>query len=232
MDPVQPSLLSGPRHPTGTVLDDFHPAVAAWFADRFPDGPTEPQTQAWPAIRAGRDVLVAAPTGTGKTLTGFLVAIDAAYRAGDAAVPPPPGISVHYLSPLRALASDIQENLERPLAEIGAIATAQGFAPTTVTTAVRTGDTTANERAQMKRTPPHVLCTTPESLYLLLTSASGRAMLKTVSTVVVDEIHAMARDKRGSHLAVSLERLDALVAENGGTLQRIGIDTTGQHLAG
>lgn len=226
MDPVQPSLLSGPRHPTGTVLDDFHPAVAAWFADRFPDGPTEPQTKAWPAIRAGRDVLVAAPTGTGKTLTGFLVAIDAAYRAGDAAVPPPPGISVLYLSPLRALASDIQENLERPLTEIGAIATAQGFAPTTVTTAVRTGDTTANERAQMKRTPPHVLCTTPESLYLLLTSASGRAMLKTVSTVVVDEIHAMARDKRGSHLAVSLERLDALVAENGGTLQRIGLSAT------
>ena len=226
MGPVQQSLLMGSGLSTGTVLDQFHPAVAAWFASRFPHGPTEPQVRAWPAIREGRDVLVAAPTGTGKTLTGFLVAIDAAYRSAEELREGRTGVSVLYLSPLRALASDIQENLERPLAEIAAVAEASGFAPTTVTTAVRTGDTTANERAQMKRSPPHVLCTTPESLYLLLTSKSGRSMLSGVSTVIVDEIHAMARDKRGSHLAVSLERLDALVEEGGGHLQRIGLSAT------
>jgi len=223
---VQPSLLTAPRSTTGTVLDSFHPAVAAWFADRFPDGPTAPQREAWPSIRTGDDVLVAAPTGTGKTLTGFLVAIDAAYRAAEDGEDADRGVSVLYLSPLRALATDVMENLERPLAEIAETAASMGMAPAIVTTAVRTGDTSASARASMRRRPPRVLCTTPESLYVLLTSASGRDMLAGVRTVIVDEIHAMARDKRGSHLAVSLERLDRLVTQHGGELQRIGLSAT------
>jgi ATP-dependent Lhr-like helicase len=223
---VQPSLLVAPRAMTGTVLDDFHPAVAAWFQERFADGPTEPQREAWPHIRSGADVLVAAPTGTGKTLTGFLVALDAAYREADEGVEATPGVRVLYLSPLRALASDIEENLERPLAGIAEKARQAGAAVPEITTAVRTGDTAASARAAMARKPPRILCTTPESLYLLLTSASGRSMLSSVRTVIVDEIHAMARDKRGSHLAVSLERLDRLVEVSGGLLQRIGLSAT------
>ena len=211
---------------TGTVLDDFHPAVARWFASRFQDGPTEPQQLAWPQIRSGADVLVAAPTGTGKTLTGFLVAIDAAYKAAEEGTAHTKGTRVLYLSPLRALATDINENLEVPLAGIAEVAATIGAAPVTMTTAVRTGDTSSAERAAMRRNPPELLCTTPESLYLLLTSASGRAMLAGVTTVIVDEIHAMARDKRGSHLAVSLERLDRLVEDHGGHLQRIGLSAT------
>ena len=222
----QPSLLASARTMTGSALDAFHPAIAAWFARRFPEGPTEPQEAAWPLIRQGGDVLVAAPTGTGKTLTGFLVALDAAYRAADEGATRPGGVEVLYLSPLRALASDVYENLERPLAEIGAAAEELGLQPVEITTAVRTGDTAASARAKMARRPPQILCTTPESLYLLLTSASGRAMLRGVKSVIVDEIHAMARDKRGSHLAVSLERLDRLVAEAGGQLQRIGLSAT------
>jgi len=226
MGAVQPSLLSASRVVTDTVLDQFHPAIAGWFSERFPDGPTEPQHAAWPAIRGGANVLVAAPTGTGKTLTGFLVAVDAAYRDADEGRDPPEGISVLYISPLRALAADVMENLERPLAEIARWADAMGCPPAKVTTAVRTGDTAASARASMIRKPPRILCTTPESLYILLTSASGRAMLRSVRTVIVDEIHAMARDKRGSHLAVSLERLDRLVGDAGGSLQRIGLSAT------
>ena len=222
----QPSLLSPRPTMTGTVLDGFHPAVATWFAGRFPEGPTEPQREAWPAIRSGADVLVAAPTGSGKTLTGFLVAIDAAYRGADEGEPDPTGIDVLYLSPLRALAADVAENLDAPLAEIAEVAQAMGAVPPPITTAVRTGDTSSSERAAMRRRPPRILCTTPESLFVLLTSASGRASLATVRTVIVDEIHALARDKRGSHLAVSLERLDRLVAEHGGHLQRIGLSAT------
>ncbi len=222
----QPSLLSPLPTMTGTVLDGFHPAVAAWFTNRFPEGPTEPQREAWPAIRSGADVLVAAPTGSGKTLTGFLVAIDAAYRDADEGEPDPTGIDVLYLSPLRALATDVAENLDAPLAEIAEVAAAMGAVPPPITTAVRTGDTSSSERAAMRRHPPRILCTTPESLFVLLTSASGRASLATVRTVIVDEIHALARDKRGSHLAVSLERLDRLVVEHGGRLQRIGLSAT------
>ncbi|MEI8050409.1 MAG: DEAD/DEAH box helicase [Actinomycetes bacterium] len=209
-----------------SLLDTFHPAVAAWFSRRFAGGPTAPQRAAWPLIRRGDDVLVAAPTGTGKTLTGFLVAIDAAYRAAEAGQESAAGVSILYLSPLRALATDIAENLERPLAEIAEIAAGMGVPPAVIATAVRTGDTSPSERAAMRRRPPQILCTTPESLYVLLTSVSGRAMLSGVRTVIVDEIHAMARDKRGSHLSLSVERLDALVSESGGALQRIGLSAT------
>lgn len=226
MADVQQSLLGCTRVTTETVLDDFHPAVAGWFASRFPQGPTEPQLLAWPAIRSGADVLVAAPTGTGKTLTGFMVAIDAAYRAADEGQTRRGGTRVLYLSPLRALAADINENLEAPLDGIAEVASNLGATPVTLTSAVRTGDTSSAERAAMRRNPPELLCTTPESLYLLLTSASGRSMLSGVTTVIVDEIHAMARDKRGSHLAVSLERLDRLVVDHGGHLQRIGLSAT------
>lgn len=216
---------------TGSVLDGFHPAVSGWFTERFADGPTEPQLEAWPQIARGHDVLVAAPTGTGKTLTGFLVAIDAAYKAAEAGEAPPDGVEVLYLSPLRALAADVHENLDVPLAGIAAKAAELGTAVPEVTTAVRTGDTPASVRAAMVRKPPRILCTTPESLFLLLTSASGRSMLTSVRTVIVDEIHALARDKRGSHLAVSLERLDDLVAEQGARMQRIGLSATQRPLA-
>ena len=206
----------------------FHPAVASWFARRFPAGPTPPQARAWPHIAAGRDVLVASPTGSGKTLTGFLVAINAAYEAaaagtrdGSASAP-----EVLYISPLRALAVDVHENLHVPLAEIRERAAHLGYPDPGLRVAVRTGDTPPAERAAMVRQSPDLLVTTPESLYLLLTAPSSRALLRNVRTVIVDEVHTLARDKRGSHLALSLERLDALVAEQGGRLQRIGLSAT------
>ena len=217
------------------VLSDFHPAVASWFTSRFPGGPTKPQQLAWPAIREGGDVLVASPTGTGKTLTGFLVAIDAAYRAHDAATndrspdsedPPAPGPGVVYVSPLRALAVDVHENLQIPLAGIAKEAERLGLDGPTMTVAVRTGDTPQSERAAMRRSPPDLLVTTPESLYLLVTAASSRAVLANVHTVIVDEVHTLARDKRGSHLAITLERLGKLVESRGGRLQRIGLSAT------
>jgi ATP-dependent helicase Lhr and Lhr-like helicase len=208
------------------MVDRFHPAVAAWFARRFPDGPTPPQVAAWPHIAAGSDVLVASPTGTGKTLTGFLVAIDAAYRAA-AAGPRQGGLpEVLYVSPLRALAVDVHENLHVPLTEIRDEAMRLGYGDPGLRVAVRTGDTPAAERAAMRKNAPDILVTTPESLYLLLTAPSSRAMLRGVRTVIVDEVHTLARDKRGSHLALSLERLDSLVAEAGGHLQRIGLSAT------
>ena len=221
--------------PAGTsapdsVLDSFHPAVARWFHKRFPSGPTEPQRLGWPRIAAGEDVLVASPTGTGKTLTGFLVAIDAAYRQtalrpveADA---PRSGPGVVYVSPLRALAVDVQENLQVPLAGIAEAAVELDLDPPSLSVAVRTGDTPAAQRAAMRRTPPDLLVTTPESLYLLLTASGSREVLRGVHTVIVDEVHTLARDKRGSHLALSLERLAALVAASGGHLQRIGLSAT------
>jgi ATP-dependent helicase Lhr and Lhr-like helicase len=212
--------------PAPVVLDGFHPAVAAWFARRFPDGPTAPQIAAWPHIAAGSDVLVASPTGTGKTLTGFLVAIDAAYRAADAGTRQGGLPEVLYVSPLRALAVDVHENLHVPLAEIRDEATRLGYGDPGLRVAVRTGDTPASERAAMRKNAPDILVTTPESLYLLLTAPSSRAMLRRVHTVIVDEVHTLARDKRGSHLALSLERLDSLVTESGGHLQRIGLSAT------
>ncbi len=214
-----PDTLTGP-------LDRFHPAVASWFADRFPGGPTEPQQAAWPLIATGQDVLVASPTGTGKTLTGFLVAIDAAYRAHAAGEPSTGLPRVLYVSPLRALAVDVQENLTVPLAGIATEAERLGLEGPDLSVAVRTGDTPPGERAAMRKHPPDLLVTTPESLYLLLTAASSRAMLREVRTVIVDEVHTLARDKRGAHLALSLERLDHLVRAGGGRVQRIGLSAT------
>ena len=215
----------------GTVPDAspeslFHPAVASWFARRFPAGPTAPQAAGWPHIATGRDVLVASPTGSGKTLTGFLVAIDAAYRAAEAGLRAGGAPEVLYISPLRALAVDVHENLHVPLSEIREEAARLGFADPGLRIAVRTGDTPPSERAAMKKQSPDLLVTTPESLYLLLTAPSSRALLRGVRTVIVDEVHTLARDKRGSHLSLSLERLDALVTENGGHLQRIGLSAT------
>jgi ATP-dependent Lhr-like helicase len=201
----------------------LHPAVAGWFRARFPGGPTEAQARSWPHVQAGRDVLLAAPTGSGKTLAGFLMAIDAAYRAHAAGEELEGRTLVVYVSPLRALAVDVRENLERPLAEIAAVAAELGLGAPPVTVAVRTGDTPASARAAMVRTPPTILVTTPESLYLYLTAARSRETLAGVRTVIVDEIHALARDKRGSHLALSLERLERAAAPHP---QRIGLSAT------
>jgi ATP-dependent Lhr-like helicase len=192
------------------VLERFHPAVRVWFERRFPDGPTEAQLGGWPSIVAGRHTLICAPTGSGKTLAGFLAAIDALYWAHEHGEPIAGATQVVYLSPLKALAVDVHTNLEEPLAEIAEVARELGHEPAPITVAVRTGDSTSSQRQMMIRRPPNLLVTTPESLYLYLTAERSRATLATVETVIVDEIHALARDKRGSHLALSLERLQAV----------------------
>jgi ATP-dependent helicase Lhr and Lhr-like helicase len=201
----------------------FHPAVRAWFARQFPAGPTEPQAGAWREIDAGRHTLIAAPTGSGKTLAAFLVCIDRIYRAHQAGQEPGAGPQVVYVSPLKALAVDIWQNLERPLTEIAEVAAGMGLPAPDIRVAVRTGDTAAAERAAMLKRPPDFLITTPESLYLLVTGDRARAMLRPVNTVIVDEIHAVAGNKRGSHLALTLERL-AHLAEP--PVQRIGLSAT------
>ncbi len=189
-------------------LSRFHPAVAGWFTAHFP-GPTAVQARAWPAIRAGQASLIAAPTGSGKTLAAFLAAIDQLLVEGLAA-PLPDETRVLYVSPLKALSNDIHKNLELPLNGIRDRLLESGLADVPITARVRSGDTSPAEREAMKRNPPHILVTTPESLYILLTSDSGRAMLRTVRSVIVDEIHALAGNKRGAHLSLSLQRLDAL----------------------
>jgi len=196
-------------------LAAFQPAVVRWFSERLGE-PTAPQREGWPAIRAGKHTLIAAPTGSGKTLAAFLSAIDELFSRGDELEQ---RTQVLYISPLKALASDIQKNLAVPLAEIRAL---DPSLPE-LRVSVRTGDTLAKHRAAMTKRPPHILVTTPESVYILLTSEGGRQMLSSVRAVIVDEIHALARDKRGSHLALSLERLEALT---GRPLQRIGLSAT------
>jgi ATP-dependent Lhr-like helicase len=190
------------------ALDLFHPLIRQWFADRF-GPPTEPQIRGWPEIAADRHTLIAAPTGSGKTLAAFLVCLDRLFRQWLEGTLPD-GIDVVYVSPLKALSNDIQRNLQTPLAEIAALAAEAGIGPLPIRTAVRTGDTPQADRQAMLRNPPHILVTTPESLYLMLTSAKSREKLRAVKTVIVDEIHALARDKRGSHLSLSLERLASL----------------------
>jgi ATP-dependent Lhr-like helicase len=189
-------------------LDWAHPLVREWFLRRL-GTPTEPQEQGWPHILAGKTTLISAPTGSGKTLAAFLACIDRLVRkalAGELT----DRLEVLYVSPLKALGNDIQKNLEIPLGEILQLAAERGFLMPEIRTAVRTGDTLMHERRKMLARPPHILVTTPESLYILLTAAKSREILKSVETVIVDEIHAVADDKRGSHLALSLERLEAL----------------------
>jgi ATP-dependent helicase Lhr and Lhr-like helicase len=233
----------GARRYRERVLESFHPAVRAWFEGRFPAGPTEPQAEGWQEIAAGRHTLIAAPTGSGKTLAAFLVCIDRFYRGRDLAcehdlycghdaaarpeagggTAPGQGPQVVYVSPLKALATDIQQNLEAPLCEIAAVASQLSTSAPDIRVAVRTGDTAAAERAAMLKHPPDILITTPESLYLLVTAERSRSMLRSARTVIVDEIHAVAGNKRGSHLAFTLERLAHVAA---GPVQRVGLSAT------
>ena len=207
------------------MRDDFHPLVREWFDTSF-SAATEPQVLGWPAIRAGEDVLISAPTGSGKTLAAFTLCLDDLVRRSTEGTLPEQTLVV-YVSPLKALTNDVRENLEKPLAALTALAQARGLPMAPIRTAVRTGDTTATQRQSMLRKPPHVLVTTPESLYILLTAEKSRALFASVATVIVDEIHAMAADKRGSHLALTLARLDYLVAQASGRKpQRIGLSAT------
>src|SRR6516165_222104 len=199
----------------------FHHCVSGWFDDRFA-GPTPAQAQAWPAIKAGGHLLLAAPTGSGKTLAAFLSAIDDLVRQGLSGTLPDE-TQIVYVSPLKALSNDIQKNLQEPLAGIRALLHETEGRDINVRAEVRTGDTTAAQRTAIAKKPPHILVTTPESLYLLLTSESGRRMLRTVQTIIVDEIHAVVDDRRGSHLALSIERLQSLTQR---PLQRIGLSAT------
>lgn len=202
-------------------LENFHPLIQRWFRSRFA-GPTEPQLHGWPHIASGRHTLIAAPTGMGKTLTAFLAAIDRLLKqaiAGENA----DVLRVIYISPLRALSNDMQRNLQGPLQEIFSLAEQEGLEIAPIRVGLRTGDTSASERAALTRRPPQILVTTPESLYLLLTGKRSRDKLRHVETVIVDEIHALVRDKRGSHLAVSLERLTQLCER---PPQRVGLSAT------
>ena len=235
MPPLSPqAVLAGETLAVIEALRWAHPVVAEWFLARF-GSPTEPQIEGWPPILAGRTTLISAPTGSGKTLAAFLVAINQLLRK---AIQGRLGemTEILYVSPLKALSNDVQKNLDGPLREIQALALARGYLCPEIRTAVRTGDTLPKERQQMLRRPPHILVTTPESLYILLTAEKSRNNLRAVRTVIVDEIHAIADDKRGSHLALTLERLDALVCgrnplSSTATLrrhapQRIGLSAT------
>ncbi len=202
-------------------LSHFDSLTRRWFTDRFP-AVTEPQLLGWPEIQAGRDVLISAPTGSGKTLAAFLIALDSLVRksrSGELGNQ----TEILYVSPLKALSNDVQKNLDVPLSGIADLAAQQGILLSPIRTAVRTGDTPASERLQMMKHAPHILVTTPESLFILLTSEGGRKMLRNVKTLILDEIHAVAGSKRGSHLALSVARLEALVQ---GPLQKIGLSAT------
>src|SRR6202171_5626409 len=188
---------------TPLLPQDFHPVLQRWWGNRFAE-PTAAQLDGWSAIRRGEDTLIAAPTGSGKTLAAFLTSIDRLFREGSEK-DLSDEVRVIYVSPLKALSADIHKNLAEPRREIRALAEAMGVHGTKITAAVRSGDTPQNERAAMLRTPPHVLVTTPESLYLLLTAERSREMLRTVRTVIVDEIYAVIGTRRGAHLALSLE---------------------------
>jgi ATP-dependent Lhr-like helicase len=206
------------------ALGLFHPITAAWFRAVF-EGPTAPQREGWPVIARGESTLILAPTGTGKTLTAFLWCLDRLMLADDAGVRES-GCRVVYISPLKALAADVEKNLRSPLAGIANMALKAGVAVRAPEISMRTGDTPAKERARFRRHPGDILITTPESLYLMLTSEAGEA-LRSVETVIVDEIHALVPTKRGAHLALSLERLEALVRSGGGKgIQRIGLSAT------
>src|ERR1700736_2727959 len=214
MSAANPQLV-----PSG--LEWSHPLVRDWFVSRF-GTPTEPQEQGWPHILAGVTTLISAPTGSGKTLSAFLICIDSLVRkavSGELT----DSTQALYVSPLKALSNDIQKNLEVPLGEILQLAGQRGLLMPEIRIAVRTGDTLAHERRAMLVRPPHILVTTPESLYILLTAQKSREVLKTVETLIVDEIHAVADDKRGAHLALSLERLECLT---GKSLARIGLSAT------
>src|SRR5215510_13367221 len=224
-------MSSLPQTVIPSALDWAHPLVQEWFVARF-GTPTEPQEQGWPHIFQGHTTLISAPTGSGKTLAAFLACIDRLVRkalAGDLQE----RTEVLYVSPLKALGNDIQKNLQGPLGEILQMAGERGLLMPEIRTAVRTGDTLTQERRAMLKRPPHILVTTPESLYILLTAESSRKILRDVETVIVDEIHAVADDKRGAHLALSLERLEALRREASGIqsagkrpLIRIGLSAT------
>jgi ATP-dependent Lhr-like helicase len=198
-----------------------HPLVAEWFDAKF-GSPTEPQVAGWPHILANHDALISAPTGSGKTLAAFLACIDRLVRKAVSGTLEN-RTDVLYISPLKALGNDIQKNLDGPLTDIVALARRHGDTVPEIRTAVRTGDTLMPARQAMLRTPPHILVTTPESLYILLTASRSREILRSVETVIVDEIHAMADDKRGAHLALSLERLDGLTGKK---IPRIGLSAT------
>ena len=220
----------------------FSPAAQEWFVQELGQ-PTDVQRRAWEVIASGENALVVAPTGSGKTLAAFYFAIDRLWQEksavaqgsqGDGAASPKPrkgkgrskGVRVLYISPLKALGADVERNLRRPLAGLAAKAVAGGMEAATaaglVTTAQRTGDTTPDQRRKIVSHPPDILITTPESLYLMLTS-QAREVLKTVEAVIVDEVHALAGNKRGAHLSLSLERLDALLPR---PAQRVGLSAT------
>ncbi len=203
------------------LLSSFHPVIEKWFTRRF-GTPTAAQARGWPAILKNRDTLITAPTGSGKTLAAFLACLDRLFRDGlSGRLTGRP--RVLYVSPLKALGNDVQRNLQTPLEEIAALAAEAGITVPEIRVSVRTGDTPPNERRAMLKNPPHILITTPESLYLLLTAAKSRALLTGIETVIVDEIHAVARDKRGAHLSLSLTRLDALSEKRP---VRIGLSAT------
>src|SRR6266513_5068247 len=228
----------------------FHPLVAQWFEEKF-GSPTEPQERGWPAIQSGGHTLIAAPTGSGKTLAAFLASLDGLFREG-VDVDLPDETQVVYVSPLKALSNDIRKNLQEPLAGIRSLVCEGNERPPSrrygaaseidVRAEVRTGDTSAAQRQALAKKPPHILVTTPESLYLLLTSESGRRMLRTARTLILDEIHAVVDDRCGAHLSLSIERLASLIVQSRSdkfllhmqhkpVLQRIGLSATQKPIA-